>query len=442
MPRKDLIKVRRDSAAGWATAEVGGAATEAGELIAVGNDLVISDGVANVADAPRVGSGTYAAKYGGTAVFPDSKNIPENVGVMASPPTITQSTGAVSGLIASPVSRFYTTYPHLFLVTGAALMAHPSAADVWVPGNVTPSDSVNFSGQFLAWKLEFYTDAPVFELQTRRVGGNFRIYVDDKLVSVTPTSQPTGGAIERTVVDFSSVGGRAVRKIGVEGQEMQFKGLSIGAIDSVWPALRRAPLLAVLGDSYVEAGNYATAKYTSFAWRAAQMLGWRIAASGSGGTGYLKTSGVRVKYRDRWRNDLGQLSPDVVVVTGGRNDNGSFSPSNVGAEAALLFADIRSQLPNAKIIAVSPFAASNGETTSLQAFGAAIQSALSGISNSHFLDVLSPALITGTGKVGATTGDGNADVLIGADAVHPTQLGHDVMGRWLAERIASLYSAA
>ncbi|MFJ7586797.1 hypothetical protein ACIQZO_05245 [Streptomyces sp. NPDC097617] len=41
--------------------------------------------------------------------------------------------------------------------------------------------------------------------------------------------------------------------------------------------------------------------------------------------------------------------------------------------------------------------------------------------------------ITGTGRVGATTGTGNADTCIGTDATHPTDAGHT----YLASRVVA-----
>jgi lysophospholipase L1-like esterase len=49
---------------------------------------------------------------------------------------------------------------------------------------------------------------------------------------------------------------------------------------------------------------------------------------------------------------------------------------------------------------------------------------------------------SGTGRVGATTGDGNSDVLVQNDHVHPTQAGHDMAGQIIAEGIQAIVKAA
>jgi lysophospholipase L1-like esterase len=49
---------------------------------------------------------------------------------------------------------------------------------------------------------------------------------------------------------------------------------------------------------------------------------------------------------------------------------------------------------------------------------------------------------SGTGRVGATTGDGNSDVLVQNDHVHPTQAGHDMAGQIIAEGLQSILRVA
>jgi lysophospholipase L1-like esterase len=47
-----------------------------------------------------------------------------------------------------------------------------------------------------------------------------------------------------------------------------------------------------------------------------------------------------------------------------------------------------------------------------------------------------PSHWTGTGKVGTTTGVGNCDLIVSADATHPSQAGHDYLGSDLAMLVA------
>jgi lysophospholipase L1-like esterase len=45
------------------------------------------------------------------------------------------------------------------------------------------------------------------------------------------------------------------------------------------------------------------------------------------------------------------------------------------------------------------------------------------------------AWVTGTGKVGATTGTGNSDIVTGSDGTHPSDYGHKYIGIRTAEAI-------
>jgi lysophospholipase L1-like esterase len=55
--------------------------------------------------------------------------------------------------------------------------------------------------------------------------------------------------------------------------------------------------------------------------------------------------------------------------------------------------------------------------------------------------MVSNAYITGTGRLGATTSNGNADVLTSTDGVHPSPAGHDTLARVLLHRYAAALPA-
>jgi lysophospholipase L1-like esterase len=143
-----------------------------------------------------------------------------------------------------------------------------------------------------------------------------------------------------------------------------------------------------------------------------------------------------VPYRGRVRNDVLAWRPDVVVVTGGRNDSG-FSAVRERAEATALFRQIRAALPHVVLIVTSAFPASQAEARNarLLALSEAIRAGSVGLAD-HYLDVMgNHAYITGNGDAGAPSGSGNADVLTSADGVHPTQAGHDELARQLFLRL-------
>jgi lysophospholipase L1-like esterase len=300
-------------------------------------------------------------------------------------------------------------------------------------------------------------------------------------------------------------------------------GVVTGPTDSIWKAQQTGPRCIVLGDSFTDGTGAAGGASTNWVRRFASMMGWGDTwARGLGGTGYLNPgTGGRVKFRDRVQADVIAYNPDVVVVEGGINDAGTYTAAAIGAEALALFQQIRSGLPNALLVVLSPMWRNGVETfpSYLLPVRDAIKAAAVQVSGSVFLDVLEmpldsaysttlaagsavnattistaatptvrttieigtgtanverrvvtavsgggpysvtvaalgnthasgdtvtlvgPALWTGTGRSGATTGAGNSDLLVGGsdgtDPTHPTQAGHDMIGSLVARLLAA-----
>ena len=278
------------------------------------------------------------------------------------------------------------------------------------------------SRSFQAYNVVIATDAPVIDVRFRGTAGHYRVWVDGVPQSVLPA--PSGGAYYHATITFPS---RAMRNVRFEVDTSRFISMSVGKGDVVATARHSATRAIVLGDSYTE-GSGATAKFTAFPSRLCRLEGWGDCwASGSGGTGYLAVGTIvgRVAYGDRLASDVLPWHPDVVVVTGGRNDNGKGTPAQVQAAATDLFAHIRAGLPGARLVVTSPFPASTAEATSpsLTAIGDAIRAAAE-VAGAQYVDVMGPSsyIIGSTG-------------LVGPDGVHPTQAGHDRLADVLAAQI-------
>jgi lysophospholipase L1-like esterase len=316
------------------------------------------------------------------------------------------------------------------LVLGAAAAVNGATDSQFMyPQNITPLNG----DQFAPWALEFVTDAPLFDLHVRSVSQSITVYVDGQRAATV--TLPGGGGNNYVAVDSTT---RRMRHFRFESNDLRSAGIVLGAAaDSVIRPGRRGPRVAVVGDSYTE-GTGATTRTTAYPWVMARAMGWSdIWQSGSGGTGYLATGpSPRVKYRDRIDNDVLDHDPDLVIVTGGRND-AAFSDSAVGAEALLLFQQIAAT--GAALVVVGPWFHGTPDSVILSRRDA-IEAACA-TAGGLFLDPLDPPLVTGTGNVGDTNNDGNADFLTGADAVHPTQDGHDALGLWLAARLADAWRA-
>lgn len=367
---------------------------------------------------------------------PRARDLPARVGPLTAttrPPAVQVSGANAPSALPDPVSL--TEASPLLTVLGARLTRalDPQAA---LPDSVSPISANSFQ----PYAVEFDTDAPMLEFGYRAVGGRYRIWIDDQPTVLTPVEDAGGGAFFRTLVTF---GDRALRHVRFEVDGTRFTEVVVGRADTVLPAPRRGLRAVIVGDSFVE-GTGAAARFTGFAPTLGRLVGWGdVWASGSGGTGYL-TSGPgtgtytgRVAYRDRIAADCLAFSPQVVMVTGGRNDS-RLPQREVQAEALALFSRIRADLASAQLIVTSVFPASAVEAQSreLRAVSDAISTSAEA-AGAVFLDVMGPnAYITGDGRDQAPTGRGNSDVLTSADGVHPTQLGHEVLARALLQRYA------
>lgn len=60
----------------------------------------------------------------------------------------------------------------------------------------------------------------------------------------------------------------------------------------------------------------------------------------------------------------------------------------------------------------------------------------------RYISPIAEGWITGNGKVGATTGNGNADIYISSDGTHPSNAGHEYLAWRLAGHLGVPYIAA
>lgn len=442
--------------------------------------------------------------------------------VMASPPTV----GALATATAIGSAKAWpsvTTSSASFALSGAhfsyfgagGLVRHGTSfpdSNYVRATNITDGNIANLPAPLC---VDFLFDGTTLELQFKGTAFSYRLRVDGELVSATPGAVTATGSTYFLPITFGS---RAVRRITVETSGFVFGGVTTGPNDTVTKYVTPSPRCIVIGGSFTE-GTGATGNVSGWVRRFAQATGWTDTwASGLGGTGYLTTSGSRVKFRDRIVTDCINFAPDIVVFEGGINDHGSFAAAAIGAEASTLFAQVQAALPNASLIVLAPMWRNGAETlpvTLLDARDAIRTAALA--NNATFVDLLempytgsattgtlssqatagatsfssatvfpagstveigtgatrerkvvvsvsgggpfshsiSPATIgttqsngsavttvgsvlwTGTGKVGATTGSGNSDLLVSNDGTHPSQAGHDMIGSAAGRILAS-----
>jgi lysophospholipase L1-like esterase len=154
-----------------------------------------------------------------------------------------------------------------------------------------------------------------------------------------------------------------------------------------------------------------------------EALGWTdVWQSGLGATGFLATmGGTKFNYRQRVIPDVIEHKPDIVVFQGSVND-ASYSGTQIGDEADLLFAQVRAALPDCLIVATSPLWYKGVHSVSLNAWDqcAALKSSVEKVGG-VFLNLLEipipDCITTNTVTLAANAASGATSISITSDAI-------------------------
>lgn len=365
-----------------------------------------------------------------------------SIGVMATPPTITVGVTNAASTIASAVNLPYNTSNVRFF-GGTPRLRNTNGINSYQNGT-NASLAANENPPFF---VEFGFDGSVFEWGAFGGGSGgpyvYRIKVDGLYENVTPHAGPGGtGGLTWYKVDFGS---RAIRRIVLELSYIEFCGLNVGPNDTVWVPSQPKPTRALfLGDSYLEGQSSTANPLQALQFTASRLLGWEdVWTAAQGGTGYLNSGPVGHQVaKDRIATDVIPYNPDVVVVALGINDtttnNAAWTLSSglLQAAASSLYAQIKAALPYTQLYVINGWYPLAPVYQPIEDATTAIAAACA--NNPNVTALISPrGWITGTGKSGATTGSGNADLYTGTDGIHPTQAGHDYLGQRVAAAIAA-----
>lgn len=360
--------------------------------------------------------------------------------VMTSPPTVTIGAANGASTITGSVYRDTTDPALTFLSAGYVVTNVAGYANGKASSNLTSSQPA--AGRI---RFEVETDGDQFEIGVMTTASGtvpaFRLWVDGQLVTDAPQTGLSAGAA--TYLIKVAFAGRGNRRVLFEGAYVNLIGIWSHPTVTFWPTTRPlGPRTVWLGDSFSEGagGNW---WWDSWEMKAARLLGWHMHPSGVGSTGYLAIGGGagKVKYRDRIATDVTALAPDIIVVSGGYNDTGSFTAAQEGTEAAALYAALQAANPAATLVVCGPnFPTGITSAGTATQFRDAIKTAALN-AGALFVDpILYPAgisWVTGSGNTGAPSGNGNADFYVTTDAVHPSQAGHDYLGRRFASALAA-----
>lgn len=379
-------------------------------------------------------------------------------GLAASPPAIAApaTASAVAGALVTPI-----TTPQAFTF----LRARWTPAGANYPDNgffaaVAVTDPVGGDNGGCAPLIRFHTTAPDLELyllDKAGVSGQYRIKADGQYLATGlqgPHKADGGLNWQRITWGDGSAAWRRPRLYEIEaGPLFRFGGVKLPAVDTLWPApVADGLTLLVHGDSFVEGtGASGGALVPPFAAQVGLLLGQpNTVTSGLGGTGFLNTAnGQRATFGQRLATDVLPFAPDVVVETGGINDDGLVGAGAGAVQAAVTawLAALTAALPAVRVFMTGPMSPGSAGDAGSNALVRDAKRAAAASFPDHvlFLDNIAEAWVAGTGRSGAPKGDGNADWVTGGadgtDATHPTDAGHAYLARRVAGGIAAALAA-
>jgi lysophospholipase L1-like esterase len=151
-------------------------------------------------------------------------------------------------------------------------------------------------------------------------------------------------------------------------------------------AARDPVVIAFLGDDWT-AGTGASSEGKRFSTLVCNELGAQERNFGVDGTGYAKSSASGGPYRSRLAA-LVAAHPQVVVVSGGRNDRSDYG-ATAADHARQLFTTLHWKLPDAGLVAVAPFWGDSDLPPELSALARTVRKAVTSAGGSY-LDIADP----------------------------------------------------
>ena len=156
---------------------------------------------------------------------------------------------------------------------------------------------------------------------------------------------------------------------------------STSAVAATSSGSTQSTLIAFVGDDYTHGvGDSGDSK--SFPALIASALHVQEKRFYLDNAGYAKSGSDGKSYADLVDQVIA-AHPDIVVVSGGRNDRAD-DPNTLASKATALFAALKQGLPNAKLVAVAPWWGDSAHPSVLDQVGSAIKDAVTSAGGTYF----------------------------------------------------------
>lgn len=379
-------------------------------------------------------------------------------------PTVTETAGLPVGALRYNLIEHANRFTETLIPASNVKTLFGTTPDVQTAGWLFKSSAAIDNGygadgsQGFNRTIEFYSDSDVVEISniaTTTFANRPQVYVSDTgaiedefAINEAPVAPGATGAARHMRYVYTTTGGRKIRRWRIETQAT-FRSIGFVAGALVMPAEVTGASLIWYGDSYHNTVTPAAAVFNfeeTLAVRVGRRLGFRqVRDAAVGGTGYAQNggSGEYTVPQVLANNDLSFAGAHAVVCAAGYNDaSGGKTPAQATAGALTAWQAMRQQQPNAVIVVVGPWSGNKAADPIWIAMDDAIKaqflawgdqrsgyiSPMTGsvtVSAGGFVSELpaSQPWVSGTGRVGATTANGNSDWLTGTDAVHPSPAG-------------------
>jgi len=334
---------------------------------------------------------------------------------MASPPTITDSAGAIT--IGGAVRYDWTTSNKFLYLNGAWAVAGAGFPDdgYGIPSNTFYGGST-YVGSCGAVEFDFPGDA--FEVVVKGTGTKYRVLVNGEVAGASPTYPADGGTKVFKVAFASS----ASRRIRIEASSNRAYFAAIWAASAPSKPSSYSQRLIIIGDSFTE-GTGVTLVTDGLSVKIAQELGYKdFWNSGSGGTGWVNPGTGRTSGFDRWTVDVVNRAPTMVILLLGLNDNGTGNDALIQSTLPTKLAELRAAYPNCLVHVCGIF-----DVSAPSGWGAGFES-------------VNNAIIAGaSGLPRVWTHNLKGISYTKADSTHPDTAGHTTLYKAIYNKIAAVH---
>lgn len=371
---------------------------------------------------------------------------PKMLAAMGAPPTLTMNATPNANSTVVPANYnagFHADDATAFTYLGGYSVNQATGGEpgpTWQVGRGANWGTGNgpYQGTFSAYFQTDSTDVDLSLIAKNTIDATYRISIDlidgngFKATALAPRTDI------QTLADFSghrvkiANGSVALRRYRVECDHfIYFAGVDVTAGKTVaaYNPAPNGPRILVTGDSHVAATG-ATSRLLGMSMLLQQYLGvYDVESQGVPGTGYLATGAAGTEtMRARVPNEITPRVPTLIIDLGGYNDSAS-TAGQLTTEVGLYYAALTAALPGVPVIKIGPPRRGVSPTFTLaQAKWDAIRNAVA--ADARYgryvfnIDSYAADWEHGTGHVGATASDGNADTWVGADNIHRTDTGH------------------